>query len=119
MTGTLVGMRCQDCGAYFWGRAVFCQNCTSGNVISVELSSSGELYSYTIVRVPPPGWRGAVPYALGQVKLPEGPHVIAEVVDCPFDQLKLGMVVELALQVGGVDEAGNEAVVYKWRPKPG
>ena len=82
------------------------------------MSRQGSLYSYTIVRVPPSGWKGDVPYALGQVELPEGPQVVSEIVECPFDHLKVGMAVELAMVVGGEDGEGNEIVVYKWRPHP-
>ena len=113
--GVLLGTRCRQCGEHFLGHVTFCQNCTSGDMGPVELSKQGTLYSYTIVRVSPSGWRGDVPYALGQVELSEGPHVVSEVIDCPFEQLKTGMKVELALAPGGEDAEGNELVVYKWR----
>ena len=117
--GVLLGTRCRQCGAHFLGGVPFCQNCTSNDLEPVELSKEGTLYSYTIVRVPPAGWQGSVPYALGQVELPEGPHVISEVVECPFEQLKVGMNLELALVVGSEDAEGTQMVVYKWRPRPG
>ena len=113
--GVLLGARCRRCGEHFFGSVVFCQRCTSGDLEPVELSNRGSLYSYTIVRRPPDGWKGNVPYVLGQVELPEGPHVLSEVVDCPFEGLKVGMALELALVVGGEDAEGNEIVVYKWR----
>ena len=113
--GVLLGFRCRDCGIHVFGPATFCQGCTSPNLEGVELSRRGILYSFTIVRVPPAGWPGQIPYVLGQVDLPEGPQVLAEVIDCPYDQLKIGMDVELSLQpVKGEDNA--EKVVYKWRP---
>jgi uncharacterized OB-fold protein len=118
--GVLLGTLCRQCGAHFLGSVPFCQNCTSNDLDPVELSKEGTLYSYTIVRVPPAGWQGSVPYALGQVELPEGPHVISEVVECPFEQLKVGMKLELALVVGSEDAEGTQMVVYKWqRPRPG
>ena len=114
--GVLLGTRCRQCGEHTFGEVVFCPGCTSSDLEPVEMSRQGKLYSYTIVRVPPSGWKGDVPYALGQVELPEGPQVVSEIVQCPFDQLKVGMVVELATVVGGEDTNGNEVVVYKWRP---
>ena len=111
----LLGTRCRGCGEYFFGNVVFCQSCTSSDLEPVELSKRGTLYSYTIVRVPPAGWQGSVPYALGQVELPEGPHVLSEVVESPFERLKTGMVLELALVAGGQDAEGREIIVYKWR----
>ncbi len=114
--GVLLGSRCDDCGIVVFGPATFCQRCTSSNLASTELSKQGVLYSYTIVRVPPQGWPGDVPYVLGQVDLPEGPQVLAEVVDCPQADLKIGMLVELDLRSVAGTEGGPEKVVYKWRP---
>ncbi len=115
--GVLLGMRCQRCGVCVFGPATFCQSCTSPDLEAIELGAEGTLYSYTIVRVPPPGWPGPVPYVLGEVELPEGPHVLAEVVDCAHDDLKVGMPVALALRTVAMDGvADSERVVYKWRP---
>ncbi len=115
--GVLLGSSCRQCGVCVFGSAAFCQSCTAGDMTPVELSRQGVLYSYTIVRVPPAGWPGQVPYVLGQVEMPEGPHVLAEIIDCPEDSLQIGMVVVLAL--ASVKAEGSEAVkvVYKFRPQ--
>ena len=115
--GVLLGMRCRACGVTVFGPATFCQSCTSPELERIELSSAGILYSYTIVRVPPAGWPGPTPYILGEVELPEGPHVLAEVIDCPHDALTVGMPVALALQSVSLDGSPDTArIVYKWRP---
>jgi len=113
--GVLMGTRCRECQVYVFGAAGFCQACTSSDLETVELSQRGTLYSFTIVRVPPSGWPGPVPYLLGQVEMPEGPQVLAEIIDCQEADLKIGMEVELALQTVAT---GNEetTAVYKWRP---
>ena len=113
--GVLLGFRCIDCGIHVFGPATFCQACTSNNLEPVELGKKGILYSYTVVRVPPSGWPGQVPYILGQVELPEGPQVLAEVIECPEDDLKIGLEVELALMLVRTSDE-SEKVVYKWRP---
>ena len=69
-----------------------------------------------LVRVPPSGWPGQVPYVLGQVELPEGPQVLAEVIECPESDLKIGLPVELALLAVRTSDEESERVVYKWRP---
>ncbi len=116
--GVLLGVRCRDCGIYAFGTATFCQACTSADLEPAELGKRGTLYSYTVVRVPPAGWPGPVPYILGQVELPEGPHLLAEVIDCPEGELKIGMGVELALRPVKGTQSNVEKVVYKWRPAP-
>ena len=130
--GVLLGFRCRECRVHVFGPATFCQSCTSSSLEPVELSKRGVLYSYTIVRVPPAGWPGPIPYVLGQVELPEGLQVLAEVVDCPEADLKIGMAVELALRLvkselpltptyqggerAGVVQGGDGGVmVYKWK----
>ena len=114
--GTLIGFRCKDCETTVFGPAVFCQSCTSTDLEPVELGIKGILFSYTIVRVPPAGWPGPVPYVLGQVELPQGPQVLAEVIDCEHDDLKIGMAVEMTLLAVPAENGGPDKAVYKWRP---
>ncbi len=113
--GTLVGFKCRECGVTVFGPATFCQACTSFDVDQIDLGQKGILYSYTIVRIPPAGWPGPVPYILGQVELPAGPQVLAEIIDCEADDLAIGMPVELAIQAVPAQEGGQDKLVYKWR----
>ncbi len=119
--GVLLGQRCRQCQVCVFGPAIFCQACSSDDLESVQLSRQGTLYSFTVVRVPPAGWPGKVPYTLGEVELPEGPHVLAEIIDSEPEQLKLGMPMELALERVAVAESnqgsGKVLAVYKWRPQ--
>ncbi len=114
--GTLIGFRCRECGVSVFGPATFCQSCTSFDLEAVDLGGSGTLFSYTIVRIPPAGWPGEVPYILGQVELPAGPQVLAEVIDCEQSGLTIGMPVELAIRAVPAQEGGEDKLVYKWRP---
>lgn len=116
--GVLLGRKCKNCGEHFFGAPRFCLKCTSGEMEPVELSKEGALHTFTIVHQSPPGWQGPVPYILGSVKLPEGPRVSAEIVDCPQEDVKVGMQLELTIRVGGKDQEDNEVMVYKWHPKP-
>ena len=113
---TLVGFRCRECGVSVFGPATFCQACTSFDVELVDLGRHGVLYSYTIVRIPPAGWPGPVPYVLGQVELPSGPQVLAELIECEHSEISIGMAVELAVQAVPAQEGGQDKLVYKWRP---
>lgn len=114
--GTLVGFKCNECDTTVFGPAVFCQSCTSTDLEAVELGGKGILFSYTIVRIPPAGWPGDVPYVLGQVELPQGPQVLAEVIDCEHEDLKIGMAVEMVLKAVPAENGGPDKAVYKWRP---
>ena len=112
----MIGFRCKECETTVFGPAVFCQSCTSTQLEAVELGGKGILFSYTIVRIPPAGWPGDVPYVLGQVELPQGPQVLAEVIDCEHDDLKIGMAVEMEIQAVPAENGGPDMAVYKWRP---
>ena len=119
--GVLLGAECRDCGVKVFGPARFCQSCTSSNLSEVQLGADGTLFSYTIVRVPPAGWPGPVPYILGEIELMEGPHVLAEVIDAEESELAIGMSMKLAFQTvkansPAPDKLPHELVVYKWRP---
>ena len=110
--GALLGLRCRDCTITIFGPGTFCQQCTSPNLESVELSQEGTLYSYTVVRVPPAGWPGPIPYILGQVELSEGPQVLAEIIDCQEEELTIGMPMHLALcTVSGQEGQGRQSSV--------
>lgn len=116
VAGTLVGFRCRECGACVFGPAVFCQACTAFDLEPVDLGQRGQLYSYTIVRIPPAGWPGETPYVLGQVELPAGPQVLAEVIGCDYADLAIGMAVRLAVQPVPAAHGGADKLVYKWTP---
>lgn len=115
-SGVFLGKHCRNCGENLFGAPVFCLNCSSSDLESIELGSEGFLHTYTIIYVPPPGWKGDVPYILGSVGLPEGIEVLTEVINCPREVLKVGMKMKLVMKVGGRDNEGNDIIVHKWQP---
>jgi hypothetical protein len=114
--GVLLGWRCRGCNEHFFGEVVLCRKCSGRDLESIELGARGTLYSYTIVHVPPPGWKGEVPYVLGQVELPSGPHVLARVMGCQHERLRVGMALDLTTEVATEDDNGTRSMVYAWRP---
>jgi uncharacterized OB-fold protein len=59
-----------------------------------EVSGKGEIYSYTITQRGTPAFRGTEPYAVVSVTLDVGVNFIADIVNCPADELKVGMKVK-------------------------
>ena len=109
----LTGFHCCACDIFVFGAATNCQKCTDGNVIPVDFSGDGVLYSYTLIKVPPAGWTGTTPYVLAEGELLEGPHVLAELVDTNPEELFIGMPLKVSY---AVDESAKQAVaVYKWK----
>ena len=59
-----------------------------------EVSGRGTVFSFTIAQRGPPAFRGVEPYAIASVTLDVGVNVIAGVVNCTAEQLKIGMKVK-------------------------
>jgi len=114
--GVLAGSTCNNCGVTHLGAPAVCLKCMSTDLKRVELGKSGVLHSYTVIYAPPAGWQGPVPYTLGSGGLTEGPEILAEMIDCPREALKVGLKLRLVVVVGGKNKDGDEIMVYKWKP---
>jgi uncharacterized protein len=72
----LVGMKCVKCGSIsFPPKKCLC----GGKNESFELSGTGKILSYTIIRAAPRGFEA--PYAIGIIKLVEGPTITGQIVN--------------------------------------
>ena len=113
----LLGSRCPACGEHFFPRRLVCARCLHEGCVDVELGPTGTLWTWTYVHVPlfakKDGSVGA--YGVGQVDLPEGPRVQAILVGGP-DDFEIGMALELDLETLRVDDAGDEVVIFRFRP---
>jgi uncharacterized OB-fold protein len=115
----LLGHKCRDCGEIFFPRRNngICTHCQSRNLVEMKLSSKGKICNYTIVEQKPPAYyRGEVPYALGFVELPEGVRLRSLFTGCNFDDLKVGMEVEIVIERLFENDEGDEIITYKFRP---
>ena len=81
---------CEDCGPFTAMRRMAqfrdpcaCPECGAEGIMPVPLSHSGSIYTFTIVRMPPPGYVGETPYAVGLVELPEGLRVASTITKSP------------------------------------
>jgi uncharacterized OB-fold protein len=59
-----------------------------------EVSGKGEIFSYTIAHRARPPFQGHEPFAIGLVTLDEGVNVMANIVHCTPDRLKIGLRVK-------------------------
>jgi len=101
----LIGGRCTACASLRFPKGRVCAEC-QGEMFATELSASGTIYTFTIVRSAPPGYRGAVPYALGVVELAEGIRVATTITADALDAVEIGQTAELEpLTLGEGDEA--------------
>ena len=59
-----------------------------------EVSGKGTVFSFTSAQRGPPAFQGAEPYAVASVTLDVGVNLIAGVVKCSAEELKVGMKVK-------------------------
>ena len=90
--GRLLIRRCQDCGRAHYYPRPFCPSCWSERVEWEPASGRATLYTWSVVYqndLPP--FPDRVPYVAAVVELAEGPRMMTNVVDCPFEELAFGM----------------------------
>ena len=114
----LVGSRCKSCGQNYFPPREICPECYANGVESelepVRLSSSGKLYSYSIVQVAPKMFQ--VPYGVGYIDFPEGVRVFGQLTTADAGELRIGMEVKAELGRISVNQQGQEVYSYKFRP---
>lgn len=117
----LMGSSCLSCGEVYFGKAVACQQCQAEDMDDITLSRQGTLYSYTIARNKPPGdYKGPEPFepfAIGLVELPEGIRILAPLKEVNFNEIKIGMELELSLEEFYTDEEGRCVIAYGFKPQ--
>jgi uncharacterized OB-fold protein len=106
----LIGGRCRACGTLRFPALDVCPSCQGDDCEQVPLSTTGTVFTFTIVHASPPGYLGESPYAYGVVELPEGLRVTTTLLAddlstiaigdrCTFALLTLGAVQSFAYRV--------------------
>jgi uncharacterized OB-fold protein len=102
--------KCQNCGYISFPPRVVCPQCGGRSFATTKLAETGELLTYTIIRVPPAPFEDQSPYALGIAKLDDGVRLMAQVVDFDFAALKVGARVRLEFR--RISEEGEAGIIY-------
>ncbi|HEX2888534.1 Zn-ribbon domain-containing OB-fold protein [Vineibacter terrae] len=90
--GKLLVRKCTACGeAHHYPRTI-CPFCFSDKTEWITASGKGTIYSYSVMR------RAPVPYVMAYVTLAEGPSMMTNIVDCDFDQLRIGQAVTVVFK---------------------
>ena len=75
-----------------------------------KLSGKGEVVTHTIIHVGPEDFEEQVPYPIAIIKLEEGPQITAQIVDCPIDNVKIGLKVESTFRK--IQQDGHAGAIY-------
>ncbi|MCK5563360.1 Zn-ribbon domain-containing OB-fold protein [Candidatus Bathyarchaeota archaeon] len=89
--GKLMAAKCRQCGKLFVPPRPMCTDCYSKDLEWTQLKGEGELLTYTIIHVSPKQFESMVPYAVGIVKLTEGPKLPGMICDIEPDKISVGM----------------------------
>jgi hypothetical protein len=76
----------------------------------MKLSGKGEVITFSIIHVGPSDFEEQTPYPIAIIKLEDGPQVTAQIVDCPLDEIKIGMKVESTFRK--IQQDGYTGAIY-------
>ena len=91
--GRFLVKRCTACKEAFWYPRAMCPLCHSPETVWEDSPGAGVVYTFSVMRRTPTG-----PFAIGYVKLDEGPFMLTNFVDVGADDLKIGMRVKVKFQ---------------------
>ncbi|MEU9270482.1 bifunctional MaoC family dehydratase N-terminal/OB-fold nucleic acid binding domain-containing protein [Streptomyces sp. NPDC048251] len=112
----LLVQRCTACDTLRFPWLPGCNACGSPEWDTVEAGGEGTVFSYVVMHHPPfPAF--SPPYAIGLIELAEGVRIISNVVDVPYDKVRIGMPVELEFR--SYDDEDGELVLPVFRPRTG
>jgi uncharacterized OB-fold protein len=101
----LLGGFCPECRDYFFPAPRFCPECL-GRIEKKEVGSKGKIYSFTVVRTPPPFGLPS-PYGIGYITLRQtGLRVLGLFDPEDIDELKINANVVLSVKPLGCDKNG-------------
>ena len=114
----LIGSKCRSCGATFFPKRVICGKCYKDKVEDIELSRKGKIITWTTICLSPPGYKGKVPYVLGEVQLPEDVVIRTQFtgVDPENPAINIGDELEMVIEKMYEDDEGNDVVCYMFSP---
>ena len=97
--GKLLIKKCASCGEYHHYPRALCPFCLSDDVRWTKSAGTGEIYTFSVTRL-----RGMAPYCIAYVRLDEGVTMMANIVDCDLDAIRIGQRVRVLFQTtqGGI-----------------
>jgi uncharacterized protein len=114
----LTAHECTACGARFFDRRNACARCSNTGFQNVDIPTSGEVRTFTIVSFAAPGV--PVPFVAAVVDC-DGTSVRGNVINVEpdADHVHTGMPVRLATYSLGTDDDGTEAIGFGFEPIEG
>jgi uncharacterized OB-fold protein len=106
----LEAAKCKNCGFIAFPPRQICPRCHSRSFETIVLPDAGKIVTYTIIRVPPQPFSDQAPYAVGIIELDNGVRLTGQIVDCAFEELKIGRRVKIEFRK--IYQEGEAGVIY-------
>lgn len=91
--------RCSACGRIWWPPGPMCPDCLSERFEWAPVSGRGTVSSFVAFhKAYFPAFEDSIPYAVVQVELEEGPRLMANLVDVPNAEIRIGMPVTVVFE---------------------
>ncbi|MDD4250858.1 MAG: Zn-ribbon domain-containing OB-fold protein [Candidatus ainarchaeum sp.] len=105
----LSGHKCTKCGANYFEKKGMC---VCGNLIFSEMffSGNGKIVSFTKIHSGPSVFEEQSPYCVAIIDLEEGARITAQIVDCKYDELKIGLGVEAVFRK--LYKSGEKGIIH-------
>jgi hypothetical protein len=98
--GKLMSVKCKQCGAVICPPRSICPKCFADESDWMELKGRGKLLTYTIIHFPPSQFQALAPYAVGIVKLEQGPQLSGMIKNVKLEDLRIGMEIQVDFEKG-------------------
>lgn len=86
----LMGIKCKKCGELMCPPRPVCRKCLSTEYEWIEFKGEGELSTYTIIHFAPTQFQLFAPYAVGIVKLDDGPYLPGMIKNLKLEEIRIG-----------------------------
>jgi len=114
----LEAKKCKKCGYVSFPPRLICPKCQNREFEDTKLADRGKVLTFTVIRVPPQQFVDQAPYAVGIVELDDGVKLTGQIVDCDFEDLKIGNRVKIEFRkIFDAGQAGILCYGYKFVPE--
>jgi len=89
----LKGYKCTKCEKTYFEKKGLCE-CGNLDFSEMDFSGKGKIVAFTQIHAAPESFANKAPYCIAVIDLVEGARIEAQVVDCEYEDLKIGAEVE-------------------------
>jgi uncharacterized OB-fold protein len=109
--------KCESCDRVFFPPRLSCGLDCAEELKPVTLATTGKVLTYTIIHIAPTQFTDEAPYAMAICEMDGGGRITAQLVDCPFANIKIGMPVRIEFRK--IQQDGHHGILmYGYKVVP-